>query len=109
MKENIYTFCSSDRKRDDAEAQKYYALATEKVPALEEAARFIFDGFCGLNPEISEKTLDDAFECAINRDKYFIYSGNYPSDQKKRMADDAEFSRKLMKEALKSRLAIKNQ
>ena len=109
MEEKVYTFYSSDGERDSAEAKKHYALAVQKAPALEEAARFIFDGFRGLNPEISEKILDDAFECAINRDKYFIYSGNYPSDQKKRMADDAELFRNLMKEALKSRLTIKNQ
>ncbi len=109
MEEIVYTFNTSDRERDNAEAQKHFALAVEKAPALEEAARFIFDGFRGLNPEISEKTLDDAFECAISRDKYFIYSGSYPSDQKKKMADDAELSRNLMKEGFKSWLTVKNQ
>lgn len=109
MGEKVYTFYSSDRERDNAEAQKHFAVAVEKAPALEEAVRFIFDGLRGLNPEISEKTLDDAFDCAINRDKYFIYSGNYPSDQKKKMADDAELSRNLMKDAFRSRLIVKNQ
>lgn len=37
MVEKVYTFYSSDRERDNAEAQKYWAMATEKAPALEEA------------------------------------------------------------------------
>ena len=107
MKEKVYTFYSSDRERDNAEAQKFYALALEKAPALNEAIKFTIDGFRGLNPEISEKTLDDAFDCVIYRDKYFIYAGGAPSDQKKAMADEAEASRKLVKEAFKSGLKVK--
>ena len=107
MKENIYTFCSSDRKRDDAEAQKFYALTLERAPVLNEAIKFTVDSFRGLNPEISEKTLEDAFDCVIYRDKYFIYAGGATSDQKKAMADEAEASRKLVKEAFKSGLKVK--
>lgn len=107
MKEKVYTFYSSDRERDNAEAQKYWAMATEKAPALEEAIKFVFDGCRGLNSEITEKTLDDAFDCVIYRDKYFIYAGGAPSDHKKAMADEAEASRKLVKEAFKSGLKVK--
>lgn len=107
MVEKVYTFYSSDRERDNAEAQKYWAMATEKAPALEEAIKFVFDGCRGLNSEITEKTLDDAFDCVIYRDKYFIYAGGAPSDQKKAMADEAETSRKLVKEAFKSGLKVK--
>lgn len=107
MVEKVYTFYSSDRERDNAEAQKYLAMATEKAPALEEAIKFVFDGCRGLNSEITEKTLDDAFDCVIYRDKYFIYAGGAPSDQKKAMADEAETSRKLVKEAFKSGLKVK--
>lgn len=107
MVEKVYTFYSSDRERDNAEARKYLAMATEKAPALEEAIKFVFDGCRGLNSEITEKTLDDAFDCVIYRDKYFIYAGGAPSDQKKAMADEAEASRKLVKEAFKSGLKVK--
>ena len=107
MEEKVYIFYSSDRERDNAEAQKYWAMASEKVPALEEAIKFVFNGCQGLNSEISEKTLDDAFDCVIYRDKYFIYAGGAPSDQKKAMADEAEASRKLVKEAFKSGLKVK--
>ena len=107
MEEKVYIFYSSDRERDNAEAQKYLAMATEKAPALEEAIKFVFDGCRGLNSEITEKTLDDAFDCLIYRDKYFIYAGGAPSDQKKAMADEAEASRKLVKEAFKSGLKVK--
>ena len=34
MEEKVYTFYSSDRERDNAEAQKYLAMASEKAPAL---------------------------------------------------------------------------
>ena len=107
MLEKVYTFYSSDRERDNAEAQTYWAMATEKAPALEEAIKFVFDGCRGLNSEITEKTLDDAFDCVIYRDKYFIYAGGAPSDHKKAMADEAEASRKLVKEAFKSGLKVK--
>ena len=107
MLEKVYTFYSSDRERDNAEAQKYLAMASEKAPALEEAIKFVLNGCQGLNSEISEKTLDDAFDCVIYRDKYFIYAGGAPSDQKKAMADEAEASRKLVKEAFKSGLKVK--
>ena len=107
MLEKVYTFYSSDRERDNAEAQKYLAMASEKAQALEEAIKFVFNGCHGLNSEISEKTLDDAFDCLIYRDKYFIYAGGAPSDQKKAMADEAEASRKLVKEAFISGLKVK--
>ena len=107
MEEKVYTFYSLDRERDNAEAHKYLAMASEKAPALEEAIKFVFNGCQGLNSEISEKTLDDAFDCVIYRDKYFIYAGGAPSDQKKAMADEAEASRKLVKEAFISGLKVK--
>ena len=79
MNSKIYVF--NILERDNAEYTKHLALATMKQPALDEVVKFIFDGCHGHNPEISEKTIDDAFDCIINCEKTTLYAQGLPEDE----------------------------
>ncbi len=107
MVNKIYTFYSSDEERDYAEANKYAASVMEKIPAFMELIKFISRGCNGTYAEISEKTIDDAFDCLLDRDKCFIYTSNLPHDKKEEEANKAELKMKFFRETYKSGLKEK--
>ena len=73
MAERVYTFSITEREQDIEEAKKDAASAVSKLPAFAEFCNFLADGFInGLNPTIKSSTIDDAFDCMIDRDKVFI-------------------------------------
>ena len=57
MENKIYVF--NHPEKDNAKVLKHLTLAAEKQQALCAVIKFIFDGCHGLNPEISEKIIDE--------------------------------------------------
>ena len=69
--ERIYTYYN-EQQQNLEEAKKYAASALEKLPAYVELVKFIYDGSLGLDVEIKGQSIDDAFDCIIDRNKAFI-------------------------------------
>lgn len=89
MNDRIYTFHSIENQ-DNAEVAKYTTLYVVKLPALNDLVQFIWDG-CHRRPtEITEATLDDAFDCVIYRDQARIYASGLSKDDKKHQSDSVE-------------------
>lgn len=105
MENKIYIFNNSER--DNAEYLKHLALAAKNQTALDEIVKFIFDGCHGRNPEISEKTIDDAFDCIINCEKATLYGQELPIDEREIMIEQVERNRNIRKEWFKSILKVK--
>lgn len=78
-----------------------------KSPAWNELMKFIFDGCHGFNPEISGKTIDDAFDCVLDNRKATLYARNLSDNDRERMIREAETDSILRKEAFKSWLKVK--
>lgn len=100
MDNKIYVFNDTDRNNE--EYAKHLALAAMKRHALDEVIRFIFDSCRGGHPEVSERTIDDAFDCVINCDKAALYAQRLSKDERKRMLEQVEYNRNLRKEWFKS-------
>lgn len=107
MENKVYVF--NNLERDNAEYAKHLALAAMKLPALNEVIKFIFDGCHGRNPEISEKTIDDAFDCIINCEKATLYAQELSRDERESMIKQAELNRNIRKEWFKSILKVKEE
>ena len=107
MENKVYVF--NNPERDNAEYAKHLALAAMKHPALNEVVKFIFDACHGLNPEISEKTINDAFDCFINCEKATLYAQELPGDERERMIKQVELNRNMRKEWFKSFLKVKEK
>ena len=107
MENKVYVFNNSER--DNAEYAKHLALAAMKQSALDEVVKFIFDGCHGRNPEISESTIDDAFDCIINCEKATLYAQELPQDERESMIKQAELNRNIRKEWFKSILKVKKE
>lgn len=105
MNSKVYVFNSSER--DNAEYAKHLALATMKQPALADVVKFIFDACHGRNPEISEKTIDDAFECRLDYEKALLYSLKLSIENRDNLIHQAEINFKLRREFFKSMLKVK--
>lgn len=105
MGNKVYVF--NNPERDNAEYAKHLALAAMKQSALDEVVKFIFDGCHGRNPEISEKTIDDAFDCIINCEKATLYVQDLPGDERERIIKQVELNRNARKEWFKSILKVK--
>ena len=73
--ERIYTYYN-EQQQNLKEAKKYVASAVAKLPAFVELVKFIYEGTLGLNVEIKEQSIDDAFDCIIDRNKAFIKTCN---------------------------------
>lgn len=58
MRNKVYYFNNSEVENE--KSAKYLASAIINQNSFNEVVRFIFVGSKGLNPEISEKTIDDA-------------------------------------------------
>lgn len=107
MENKVYVF--NNLERDNAEYAKHLALAAKNQPDLYETVKFIFDGCHGRNPEISEKTIDDAFDCIINCEKATLYAQELPKDERKKMIEQVELNRNIRKEWFKSLLKVKDE
>lgn len=84
MNKKVYTFCTTGQEHDIEEAKKDAASVASKRPAFAEFCIFLADGFSGLNPTIKSSTIDDAFDCMIDRDKVFIKTSNLTKEEKDR-------------------------
>ena len=92
-----------EQELDNMEARKHLISAMEKLPAFIETIQFIFDRCNGRPTEISEKTIDDAFEYVIDEKKSFIYSNEtFSHDEKKRLIRQIESAYRILREYLKS-------
>ena len=107
MKNNIYVFGDSSRRVDSTKAKAYTLSAMAKSPALNELMKFIFDGCHGLIPEISEKTIDDAFDCILDNRKATLYARDLSDNERERIIREAEADSNLRKETFKSWLRVK--
>lgn len=108
MNDRIYTFHSIENQ-DNAEVAKYTTLYVMKLPALNDLVQFIWDG-CHRRPtEITEATLDDAFDCVIYRDQARIYASGLSKDDKKHQSDSVEAEWKALSDCFKSSLKVKDE
>ncbi len=107
MGNKVYVFNNSER--DNAEYAKHLALAAMKQPALDKVVKFIFDGCHGRNPEISESTIDDAFDCIINCEKATLYAQELPQNERESMIKQTELNRNIRKAWFKSILKVKEE
>lgn len=107
MKNNIYVFDESSHRVDKTKAKAYTLSSMAKSPAWNELMKFIFDGCHGFNPEISGKTIDDAFDCVLDNRKATLYARNLSDNDRERMIREAETDSILRKEAFKSWLKVK--
>ena len=108
MTNRIYTF-NSIEERVNAEVTKYTALCAEKLPALKDAIQFIWNSCHRIPAEITEATLDDAFDCVIYRDKARIYASNLTEEDKKHQSDLIEADWKVRRDCFKSSLKVKDE
>ena len=79
--ERIYTY-SDENLRDIEDAKKDATSVAQKLPAFVELINFLCDGIRGKHVEISEKSIDDAFDCILDRNKVFIKISNLPKQEK---------------------------
>ena len=107
MENKVYVF--NNPERDNAEYAKHLAMAAMKQPALNDVVKFIFDGCHGRNPEISEKTIDDAFDFIINCEKAKLYAQELPQYERESMIKQAELNRNIRKAWFKSILKVKEE
>ncbi len=108
MKDKIYTFHTIENQ-DNAEVAKYTTLYVMKLPALNDLVQFIWDG-CHRRPtEITEASLDDAFDCVIYRDQARIYASGLSKDDKKHQSDSVEAEWKALRDCFKSSLKVKDE
>ena len=88
----------TEREQDIEDAKKDAASTASKLPALAEFCKFLADGFNRLNPTIKSSTIDDAFDCMIDRDKVFIKTSNLTKEQKDYAIKSSEAQWKSTKE-----------
>lgn len=97
---NSYKF---EQELDDMKARAHFISAMENLPAFIETIRFIFDRCNGRLTEISEKTMDDAFDYVINEKKASIYSNrNLSHNEKEHWIRQMESLFQTFKEYVKS-------
>lgn len=108
MNDRIYTFHSIENQ-DNAEVAKYTTLYVMKLPALNDLVQFIWDGCHRRHTEITEATLDDAFDCVIYRDQARIYASGLSKDDKKHQSDSVEAEWKALRDCFKSSLKVKDE
>lgn len=101
--------CKLEQELDSIKAKKCLKSAIENLPAFKETIKFIFDRCNGRISEVSEKTIDDAFDCIINNRKSSIYSNETLSHhEKERMILQIESSFYEIREYFKSSNLIIN-
>lgn len=107
MENIVYTFSHTGIEQENEKALRYAALAAEKQSALNEVVKFIFDGCHGFNSEISEKTINDAFDCVVNSEKAALYAQEMQKEERERIIQQTELTYNLKKEWFKSLLRVK--
>lgn len=105
--ERIYTYYNKQQQNLE-EAKEYAASAVEKLPAFVELVKFIYDGSIGMDVEIKEQSIDDAFDCIINRNKAFIKTCNLSNQDKENIIHQIEGEVNFMKVAFKNSLKLKS-
>lgn len=104
---NSYKF---EQELDFLKSKECLKSAIENLPAFKETIKFIFDRCNGRSSEIPEKTIDDAFDCVINKRKSFIYSNQTLSHhEKERMILQIESSFQEIRDYFKSSGFVKWQ
>ena len=102
---NSYQF---EQELDYMKAKMYLISAMENLPAFVETIKFIFDRCNGRFSEISENTIDDAFDYIINKRKSSIYSNKTLShNEKERMILQIESSFQEIRDYFKSSNFVK--
>ena len=97
---NSYKF---EQELDNMEARKCFISAMENFPAFVDTILFIFDRCNGRMTEISEKTIDDAFDYIIEKKKSSIYlNETFSRDEKKRLIRQIESSYQMLEDYFKS-------
>ena len=92
-----------EQELDNMKARKHLIATMENLPAFIEAIQFIFDRCNGRMSDISEKTMDDAFDYVIDEKKSSIYSNEtFSHDEKERMIRQIESSYHKLREHFKS-------
>lgn len=107
MPNKIYIFQDSLEEQNQREAKKYSAMFLSKVPALKELIDFTINGCNGFNPQISEKTIDDGFDCITKYYKAILHTANYSEYERERAIHSMELNRKIQKNIFKSFLKVK--
>ena len=107
MNSKVYVF--NNPERDNAEYAKHLALAAMKQPTLDEVVKFIFDACHGRNPEISEITINDAFDCIINCEKATLYAQELSKEQREEMVKQVDINRNMRKDWFKFFLKVKEE
>lgn len=107
MSNKIYIFQDSLEEQNQREAKKCSAMFLSKVSALKELIDFTINGCKGFNPQISEKTIDDGFDCITEYYKTILHATNYSEDERERAIHNLELNRKIQKNIFKSFLKVK--
>lgn len=105
MVNRVYVF--NQPEKDNAEATTHSMLAAMKQSAFDAVVKFIFDGCHGHNPEISEKTIDDAFDCITNCEKAALYAQELSKEEREKRIHLVEMDCMTKKEWFKSQLKVK--
>ncbi len=105
MRNKVYYFDNSEVENE--KSAKYLASAIMNQNSFNEVVRFIFVGSKGLNQEISEKTIDEAFECRLDYEKALLYSLKLSNENRDNLIHQAEINFKLRRELFKSMLKVK--
>ena len=105
MRNKVYYFDNSEVENE--KSAKYLASAIMNQNSFSEVIQFIFAGAKGLNPEISEKTIDDAFDCRLDYEKALLYSLKLSNENRDNLIHQAEINLKSRRELFKSMLKVK--
>ena len=106
MRNKVYYFDNSEVENE--ESAKYLASAIMNQNSFNEVVRFIFAGSKGLNPEISEKRIDEAFDCRLDYEKALLYSLKLSNENRDYLIHQAEINLKSRRELFKSMLKVKD-
>ena len=105
MRNKVYYFDNSEVENE--KSAKYLASTIKNQNSFSEVIQFIFAGAKGLNPEISEKTIDDAFDCRLDYEKALLYNQRLSNGNRDILIRQAETNLKTRRELFKSMLKVK--
>lgn len=92
------------------EAQKHYGEAALKADALVKFSDFMVKGIIGLRPTITNREIDDAFDCRLENIKGNIEQakslGQISEQDKNRLFNENEAFSEALKDFLKSHLKL---
>ena len=92
------------------EAQQHYLKSAAKADALAKFSEFMAKGIIGLRPMITDKEINDAFDCRLENIKGNIeqakFCGEISEQDKDRLFKENEVFSEALKEFLKSHLKL---